>query len=571
MTCAVGRNTKKYGGTVVASTLQDVTENGNTTTLSIQTDSFFIGDGSLLTNLPGTFGYGNLEQVTASGNTTTHEVTFENTFTSLEALGNVVVVGNVTALTFYGDGANLTGIVTLTDFEDNVSRIVNLESNLVANSERIGDLRTDLGSNVSRIVNLESNLVANSERIGSLETEVQPVNRGGTGLTSYTVGDILYASATDTLSTLSIGAAGTGNVLTIIGPNAIAWEPPSGGGGGTEVGDLQAVTTNGDFTSVYVKFTNTFTSLKASGNVLVDGNVTALTYYGDGSNLTGLVKVPNFESNVSRIINLESNLVANSVRITNLESNLVANSVRITNLESNLVANSVRITNLESNLVANSVRITNLDSNLLANALRITNLDSNLLANALRITNLESNLVANSVRITNLDSNLLANALRITNLETSNVGIWSQVIVSNSSTITTGFSKGDLLYASLDNQLSRLALGTTEGHVLTANATSGLPEWKVPTGGGTTFNNITEDGGNTGISNVDPQYTLQVGSNVIIDDVGSRVVYVRGSMYSTGDVEVLRAVRTNELHAFKLFIKNTKVVAEKPTRVIRLT
>ena len=461
MPCAVGRNTKKYGGTVVASTLQDVTENGNTTTLSIQTDSFFIGDGSLLTNIPGVSGYGNLEQVTASGNTTTHEVTFENTFTSLEALGNVVVVGNVTALTFYGDGANLTGIVTLTGFEDNVSRITNLETSNV-------DIWSNLESNVTRITNLE--------------TEVQPVTRGGTGVTSYTVGDILYASAADTLIKLSIGTAGIGNVLTTTSSSSFAWKPPTGGGTGLVESDtLEDVTSRGSTTTHQITFENTNTSINALGNVIVTGNVTAMTFHGDGANLSGIVRVLDFNDNASRITNLET-----------------------------------------------------------------SNVD--------------------------IWSNLESNASRITNLETSNGLIWSQVIVSNSSTITTGFTKGDLLYASADNQLTSLSLSTTEGHVLTANSETGLPAWKAPTGGGgATFNNITESGGNTGISNVNPQHTLHIGSNVVIDDTGADVVYVRGNIYATHDISVVGSTFSDKIHCQRLFIKNTKVVAERPTRVLRLT
>jgi uncharacterized protein involved in exopolysaccharide biosynthesis len=592
MPCSVGRNTKKYGGTVVASTLQDVTENGNTTTLSIQTDGFFIGDGSLLTNIPGFGGYGNLEQVTTTGNATSHEVTFENTFTSLQAMGNVVVLGNVTALSFHGDGSNLTGIMhvdnvirienlesnlvanseriddlvtdlgsnvsriinlesnlvanseriddLVTDLGSNVSRIVNLESNLVANSERIDDLVTDLGSNVSRIVNLESNLVANSERIDDLVTdlgsnvsrivnlesnlvanseriddivtdlgsnvsrivnlesnlvanseriddlETSAIISNSSTLTGFTQGDILYASATNTLSALSIGPVG--NVLTVTGPGNIAWQPPTGGGGGSEVGNLQDVTTNGPTTTIEVSFTNTTTSFRASGNVVISGNVTAQTYYGDGSNLSGIMHV----DNVIRIENLESNLVANSERIDDLETDLGSNALRIINLESNLNANSERIDDLET-----------------------------------------------------------------------------LPIVANTSTFT-GVSKGDLLYASLDNQITALTLSATDGHVLTADTSTGLPAWKAPTGGGTTFNNITENASNTGISNTSPQYTLQVGSNVVIDDIGSDVVYVRGNIYTTRNMTVVNDTFSETLHCQRIFIKNTQVVAERPTRLLRL-
>ena len=52
------------------------------------------------------------------------------------------------------------------------------------------------------------------------------VGQGGTGITSYTVGDILYASAASTLTKRGIGAAGT--VLTVSG-GLPTWAAPSTG------------------------------------------------------------------------------------------------------------------------------------------------------------------------------------------------------------------------------------------------------------------------------------------------------------------------------------------------------
>ena len=477
MPCSVGRSVQKYKGTT-ASTLQDVTENGNTTTLSIVTDGFFIGDGGLLSNIPGVSGFGSLEQVTATGNTTSHTIYFQNTVNSWEALGNVTVSGG----SYFGDGSTLSGIM----LSDNVLRIENLETS----NGLVWSNLTELRGNVN-------NLETSNGLVWSNLTDIlgRTILSNSVGITTgFTSGDILYASADNQLSKLSIGSTGVGNVLTVIGSTSIAWQPPTGGGS-SSVGTLQQVTDNGETTTAFVQLTNTNTSLRAYGNVIVEGNVTAQTYYGDGTNLSGIM----MSDNVVRIQNLESNLVANALRITNLESNLVANALRITNLESNLVAN----------------------------------------------------------------------ASRITNLETSNNLLWSQTIISNSATITTGFTKGDILYASVDNQLSKLALGTAT-HVLTVNGTSGLPEWQVPTGGGSSFNNITENASNTGISNTSPQYTLQVGSNVVIDDIGSDVLWVGGTIYSTKDVEAFGTIRAEEMHMNKIFIRNTTIVAERPARQIRL-
>lgn len=57
---------------------------------------------------------------------------------------------------------------------------------------------------------------------------ITPVNKGGTGQASYSVGDILYASASGTLTKLSPGT--NGHVLTSQGPgNAPVWQAAGGG------------------------------------------------------------------------------------------------------------------------------------------------------------------------------------------------------------------------------------------------------------------------------------------------------------------------------------------------------
>ena len=55
---------------------------------------------------------------------------------------------------------------------------------------------------------------------------------GGTGLTSYTAGDLIYATGPATLEKLSIGAAATGDVLTKSAGGLPVWAAPSSGGGG---------------------------------------------------------------------------------------------------------------------------------------------------------------------------------------------------------------------------------------------------------------------------------------------------------------------------------------------------
>ena len=141
-----------------------------------------------------------------------------------------------------------SNLIRITNIESNLSsnatRITNLESNLLSNATRIKNLESNLTSNSTRITNLESNLIritnlesnlsSNSERIDTLETEVRPAIRGGTGISSYTTGDILYASSSTQLSRLGSGTSGdflqtkgTGNAPTWTSAATVGSATPS--------------------------------------------------------------------------------------------------------------------------------------------------------------------------------------------------------------------------------------------------------------------------------------------------------------------------------------------------------
>ena len=259
--CSTGRSTQKYssGGSL---TLQDVLENGNVTTIGIQTPNPIIsntltlsgvskGDilyapqdgviqtlsigptnnvltvtsqslGTLSWEPPqgtgGGGGGGNLEGVTLAGAFTNQTILFQHPTTGFTVSSNAVVSGNVTADYFAGDGSNITGIPQLsvvtqlrTDVDSNTLRINNLEFANTVQEGLIDDLTSNLGSNVSRIESLESNaLMTSSSTLGTIQS-----------------GDLLYGAATDSLSRLNIGSSGT--VLTSDGTNPV-WVTASSGG-----------------------------------------------------------------------------------------------------------------------------------------------------------------------------------------------------------------------------------------------------------------------------------------------------------------------------------------------------
>ena len=80
---------------------------------------------------------------------------------------------------------------------------------------------------------------------------------------------------------------------------------------------LEAVTATGNTTPLTIEFTNPTTSLVASGNVVVTGNVTADHFVGDGSNITGI-------SSTLQAITDSGNVTSNTVQFTNPTTSLVA-------------------------------------------------------------------------------------------------------------------------------------------------------------------------------------------------------------------------------------------------------
>jgi hypothetical protein len=327
--CSTGRDTQRLT-TPGALTLQEVTDNGNTSSHSVEfegsveTHGFFIGDGSQLTNLPGQ-GTVNptLQQVTTQGASTTDTITFSNLVTSFQSNGNVVATGNVTALKFFGDGLNLTSVAKQSDLNDNSSRLDTLsQKTIITNTSGIttdftkGDilyassngilskLPISLTANTVLTVNafglpewtdgsnaINSNFFA---RLTSLESNIMLVSTSG--IDGFTKGDILYASATNTLSKLPIGNAG--QFLVVDQTTGIpTWS--NGPGASTQfITESYTTTTTGrigfhntnpqhdiSFGTSYMDFKP---RIPVQTELTINGNVYANLYYGDGTYLSNI-------------------------------------------------------------------------------------------------------------------------------------------------------------------------------------------------------------------------------------------------------------------------------------------
>ena len=281
----------------------------------VEASGYLIGDGSQLQNLPAP----TLQQVTSQDAVTNDKITFSNLVTSLETSGNVVVNGNVTALEFFGDGSELTSIVPQSQLDDNSSRINTLNQKvIITNTNGIttnftkGDIlyassigtlsKLAISSTQGHVLTVNASGVPTwgaspsvsslDNRISSLEGNLMVTST--TGITGFTTGDILYASGTNTLTRLPKGAAG--QFLAINSSGIPDWV--NGPGASTQFitesytsireARLGFHNTNPQHmisfgTSYYDENTG-----DASGNLVINGNVYAEFYYGDGVGLTNV-------------------------------------------------------------------------------------------------------------------------------------------------------------------------------------------------------------------------------------------------------------------------------------------
>src|SRR5210317_174934 len=542
--CDTGLNIQKYKG-AAASTLQDVTDNGNTTTGDIITTSgYFIGDGSKLTNVTVT-----LQETSDRGNTTSNTIQFTNPVTSLTTSGNVIVAGNVTASKFYGDGTTLNGVALSVDLTNNVTRISILESNLA--------------DNVTRIGNLESNLVSNASRISTLENETQPVNRGGTNINTYAKGDILIASATDTLSNLGLGQSGyvlTSNATTTLPEwrsassigatvaelktgNYLAGGPFNGSSEATF--DVEASNTN---TADYI------VARDSSGDIFVS-NVNAIQYYGDGGTLSNIVGSQNLQD------------VINQNPYTNSPPYFGAGSYGAIYGSNTINASTISTTIGFYGPIKGSNTITT--SGVYGPIYGSNTINASTISTTIGFYGPIKG--SNTITASSIVSD---NAVGLNRLNASNI---TSGTLSNAygGTGFTSYNQGDLLVGTgSGSKLKKLSIGSDD-EVLTVS--EGTVSWQPASGGSLwssgTGSDIYYNSGNVGIANTAPTHTLDVGEvfSVVNSTSGGDVLILRGNAYFNDELYIAKKLTVpvggeivaDTIKCRSLSQKGTTVVAER--------
>jgi uncharacterized membrane protein YiaA len=259
--------------------------------------------------------------------------------------------------------------------------------------------------------------------------------KGGTGLTSYVAGDLIYASGSNTLSKLTKPAAIS--FLKMDSSGVPSWDTL----------DSSDITGLGTITSG-----------------VWNGSVIGAAYGGTG-----------VANNAANTITFTGNYSLGLTVSANTSITLPSTGTLAT------VAGSEALTNKS----INGLTVTSSTG-----TLTITNAKTLSVSNTLTFTGTDASSVAfgagGTVVYTNVGTlSSLSSATALVSVGTITTGTWNATTIATTrgGTGLTSYTTGDIVYASASNTLSKLAAGT-DGQVLTL--ASGLPTWATASVGATT-------------------------------------------------------------------------------------
>jgi hypothetical protein len=166
-----------------------------------------------------------------SGTGTVNGITLTGTVTSSGSLtlgGTLSGIGNsqLTNSTISGValGSNLFSLTAGTGVSFSAGTTYNGSAAITINATGSGGTVTSVAATVPSFLSISGSPITTSGTLAiSYSGTALPAVNGGTAQTAYTTGDILYASATNTLSKLAVGT--TGYTLTVAS-GVPTWKPP---------------------------------------------------------------------------------------------------------------------------------------------------------------------------------------------------------------------------------------------------------------------------------------------------------------------------------------------------------
>jgi hypothetical protein len=323
---------------------------GNTAILNVGvvTANYLYGDGSNLTGLQA----GYFEKTSAGINTLSNiGIGTTNPTSALTVSGDANVTGVVTATSFVGDGSNLTGLATaLSEFTNDVGFVTNVVSGVLTATSFVGDgsnltglqagyfEKTDVGINtlsnigigttnptsaltVSGDANVTGVVSTTELHVGidtGFFTEDLVVNGNArvTGILSIGTATITIDPTTNSITADTFVGGVTGDATGLTGSPSITVTDITASGNVSIAGTL----TYEDVTNV-----DSVGLITARSGIIATGVVTATSFVGDGSNLTGLATaLSEFTNDVGFVTFTNNNQLTNGAGyITNVVSGVL--------------------------------------------------------------------------------------------------------------------------------------------------------------------------------------------------------------------------------------------------------
>jgi len=455
-------------------------------------------------------------------NTVTDDhVTPDSNIFFLDVLGNVTVQNNLTvnetvyANIFEGDGGLLSNLAT--NFEEiivngnttsnvvefrNATSIVTTGYVGIANVAPAHELSVgsnlyvdDTGSNVLHVVGnvYATSFVGDGSQLDNIASNLEEIVNNG-NVASSTIGLLNPDVAISALGNISANYfIGDGSKLDNIASN------------------LEEIVNNGNVASSIIGLLNPDLGLSALGNI------SANYFIGDGS------KLDNIASNLHEIV-LNGNVTNLTTEFRNATSVVTTGAVGVANtapahdlsVGSNLYIddNGSNVLHVVGNVYATSF---------IGDGSQLDNIASNL-----EEIVLNGNVTSQTIQIQNTVSLITTGSVGIANTTPEHdLSVGTNVWIDDDGSNVLTVDGNILAHKMTLDSIQIASVYALEYVTMTGNSTSNTIHFTNPTTGLVTTANV-------GIANNSPVHTLDVGSNLYIDDVGSNVLYVNGNVHVAG-------------------------------------